>query len=316
MYKKLLLLFLFFSFIREVTATESLHLLLSQDEIVSHSLRVQKHDMHLKDFSDPLGLLYQESLYGEFRLSFPLYQVEKEGKHSGYIFGSCHMFPFSLLTNSQKEILLAQDVLVVEVLKEKPLKRELIEWGCIAEQHFSTCPLIEFFEGYDIDIDIVRQVVWTHPLLLSGYIHEKELTPLGSLVLFTTAFQKIGIDETLQTQYDHQIPLENDAIREKIYGSPIPYTPEECTPDLFFSIINGCFNCTNLSPQGFAEMFDMWIGKNDEGDIAKRNILWMDTLPDLLEFNSLVCVGAMHLPGPKGILNLLAQQGFSFKYVE
>jgi len=47
-----------------------------------------------------------------------------------------------------------------------------------------------------------------------------------------------------------------------------------------------------------------------------RNKRWMEKLPDILKLgNQFVAVGALHLPGPDGLIDLLRKQGYTVKAV-
>jgi len=49
----------------------------------------------------------------------------------------------------------------------------------------------------------------------------------------------------------------------------------------------------------------------EERLVTKRNLLMANRMnPILKQGNSFIAIGALHLPGPKGVLNLLQQQGF------
>lgn len=58
----------------------------------------------------------------------------------------------------------------------------------------------------------------------------------------------------------------------------------------------------------------------DMGDsdflLKDRNMNWMKTLPDLIHKESqFIAVGALHLPGPDGVISLLQKQGYTVKPV-
>lgn len=58
----------------------------------------------------------------------------------------------------------------------------------------------------------------------------------------------------------------------------------------------------------------------DMGDsdflLKDRNMNWMKTLPDLMHKESqFIAVGALHLPGPDGVISLLQKQGYTVKPV-
>ena len=51
--------------------------------------------------------------------------------------------------------------------------------------------------------------------------------------------------------------------------------------------------------------------------LDQRNIRWAEQLPKQLEKGSnFIVVGALHLPGENGIINLLRKQGYKVKHVK
>lgn len=300
-----------------LNATDFCHFPPSQEGIIVHSFKTQIFDLRFKDYSDPLGVLKQEYIYGESRISLPLYEIKKDNQPMGYILGSCHTFPLTLLSESQRDILLSQEVLILEALKEDPTRQELLDWGCIVDSSASNRSLSDFFDGYDFDINIIRQVVWQHKFLKNGYIQEKEITPFGFAIFCMSVFQNIGIDASLQNIYNHQIPLEDGALREKTCGSALTLTQEKIKPDVFTSILYDIAEMMSLSPQHIGPYLSTISNEafyfNKDNPIVERNIHWMGSLPTLLESNRLVCVGALHLFGKYGVLEFLSQYGFSFR---
>ena len=50
--------------------------------------------------------------------------------------------------------------------------------------------------------------------------------------------------------------------------------------------------------------------------LTARNLAWMKKIPPLMSSKStLFVVGALHLPGPDGVLNLLRQAGYTVEAV-
>jgi uncharacterized protein len=69
----------------------------------------------------------------------------------------------------------------------------------------------------------------------------------------------------------------------------------------------------HLSPEEVQEMMDEML----EALIKRRNLAWMDRiLPALAEGNTVIAVGALHLPGEWGLLNLLTQEGFETRRLD
>ncbi|MEL6503396.1 MAG: TraB/GumN family protein [Pseudomonadota bacterium] len=73
-----------------------------------------------------------------------------------------------------------------------------------------------------------------------------------------------------------------------------------------------------LTPQGFSEQSQ--LAKNAAFQrimLDKRNVTMADGSAKLIDAgNAFIAVGALHLPGEKGLLNLLAQRGYTIKRIQ
>jgi uncharacterized protein YbaP (TraB family) len=72
-----------------------------------------------------------------------------------------------------------------------------------------------------------------------------------------------------------------------------------------------------LADEGFAELDPALSGRIQQRLIADRNRHMAERLEPLLNQGRLfVAVGALHLPGEGGVLNLLAQRGYRITAIE
>lgn len=77
-------------------------------------------------------------------------------------------------------------------------------------------------------------------------------------------------------------------------------------------------NYTNENLTGLEKLGEEY--KEQYGEMTElvddRNIKWMDQLPQILsDGNAFIAVGALHLPGEKGLINLLQAKGYTVKPV-
>ncbi|MEL7229841.1 MAG: TraB/GumN family protein, partial [Pseudomonadota bacterium] len=73
-----------------------------------------------------------------------------------------------------------------------------------------------------------------------------------------------------------------------------------------------------FTPEGFSEQNQK--AKNAAFQrvmLDKRNVTMADGSAKLIDVgNAFIAVGALHLPGEKGLLNLLAQRGYSIERIQ
>jgi uncharacterized protein YbaP (TraB family) len=68
-----------------------------------------------------------------------------------------------------------------------------------------------------------------------------------------------------------------------------------------------------------SELMELYVATNTEGEdfaflLDDRNVAWMEVLPKVMqEARTFIAVGAMHLPGELGLLQLLKEAGYTLK---
>ncbi len=86
--------------------------------------------------------------------------------------------------------------------------------------------------------------------------------------------------------------------------------------DLAKNTLDTCYLSQDLSCMSTFGIFGSRFRNENSLFLENRNLLWMKKLPSYINYKSaVIAVGAGHLPGEYGLLNLLKKQGYTVKPV-
>lgn len=156
------------------------------------------------------------------------------------------------------------------------------------------------------------------PYFVSSLIGEKMMT----------CEKKNGMEELIMReskQYEKEIKgLETTEFQASIFDS-IPYDKQAKDLVAYIDSIDSYKDVTlemvNVYREQDLERMDSLIRKSDPGMesymdllLYNRNRRWVEQMPDIMQKGSMLfAVGAGHLPGDEGVINLLISQGYTVK---
>lgn len=291
--------------------------------------RIKRPVLHLTGLLLIVSLLTPLTVFGAeapgSRDRSLFWAIQKQGEIAGYLLGTIHSEDPRVLDFSPGllEQLQSSDIYAMELVPDIPTLARLSEYmhypedqrleQVIGAKRFNA--LSSAMSTYEIPADFVNSMKpWAAMMTLStpppvtGFFMDLSL----SLRASGSGVKVIGL-ETLEQQLsfledmpmDMQISLLDQAIEEfgkvqRVHDEMVEYYLDGDLQQLY------ALSLEQLNEVGEAES-EYFV----ERGIDQRNQQMLDTLlkqlPDKRVF---VAVGALHLPGPKGLINLLRQQGF------
>lgn len=284
-------------------------------------------------FFSILLLLFANCLFAQ--KNSLLWEVSGNGlKHSSYLFGTYHVLPEGYLKEVPKvnEKFAAAENVVVEMVIDSSKLMELamitmMPDNSLTELYDSAeyATVKKYFkENLGVEIAMFNQV---KPSAIAVML-AMQAAPVAEVtskyeglpmdLYFATEGKKKGknivgletMEEQMKILFDHE-PLEKQAdellemIEEKddVVKSAADITDAYLTHNL----------------DSMWEINKSYIEEHDELDylIDDRNKAWIEKLPDVISAGpSFIAVGALHLPGENGVIELLRKEGFTVKAVK
>lgn len=256
-------------------------------------------------------------------------------KEKSYLFGTHHLIPISFLDsingiypafNSCKNIvgeIIMDDPSVIKKLQQAAIitTGETTKNWLSAEQYATADSVLKNTIGFGLE-----EMRFFKPAMIENiyvltlydkYFQQDEDFQIDSY------FQKVGKKEgkrlfSLETVEDQikilleRKPLDEQAqsLYETLTSSDKIINQLEALNQLYLKQdLEGLLELNNNDSTQTTE--DKWIM------LDQRNIRWAEQLPKQLEKGSnFIVVGALHLPGENGIINLLRKQGYKVKHVK
>ena len=135
---------------------------------------------------------------------------------------------------------------------------------------------------------------------LDSYIQQSAINMGKSIGAFETAKQQTDI------LFNYPIAIQADEFMETVrYGDSAAKLSKRITEAYFAQDLDALYTISleptlRFDPQSQARLVD------------NRNKAWVKTIADVIADKSIiVCVGALHLPGDNGLINLLRNQGYT-----
>ncbi|GAA4416798.1 TraB/GumN family protein [Nibrella viscosa] len=259
-----------------------------------------------------------------------LWQVSGNGlKKPSYLFGTYHILKDSYLDQNTKVKTAYQnaDGVVVEMVVDSSAMLNMAMRALmltnslpnlISEKEYNLVAA-EFQKATGFDLGLFNQVkpIVTSTMLSLAYL-EKESDTLKRFtgqpldLYFAAEGKKLGktvtpletMEEQITMLYDHD-PVEKQAkqlvqmVKEK---GNMRKTSQSLTNLYLSEDLNGMWKLSEQYGEQYGDMTYL---------VDERNRNWMKKLPNLMAVRpTFVAVGALHLPGPNGLIELLRKAGY------
>ena len=270
------------------------------------------------------GLLLGSLLVSFLANSQLLYEIKsKNGQHTSYVFGTIHLMPKdkfnidSALTaafNSSSMIAMEVDLNMdlsqkIEVAKETILPEgKTLRDICTAAQY-------QLIYTYAVDSNSMSKKKFKRysrlkPFFFSSVMLQESLENTKSYELEFGKMAKKGRKKTMglesiqvQMQTINTVSLE-DQVQMLIDGMNETQSYDAMLSNYLSESIDALYTEIVSESEGFPNFVENFLNK--------RNRQWIPVITDQIEReNTFIAVGAGHLPGPNGVLQLLNAQGYS-----
>lgn len=261
------------------------------------------------------------------KVKWPYYEIIKDGQVKGYLIGTIHIgkqsmypFPERILEDLKKSANFITEIEMSEF--ENPETGEKAQETMTTEEPLTTNMTPEARQNYqevlkDYDYqekDVSRMnrfgvnqkfqakvstaVAATYGVDMQLAAHAKKNKKQKNIGLETVDFQYQVLPKMYEEPEDINAWVETLETKEEY---------KKALDDLLQAYIDGEISEIYENP----EISGMSPEQNDLL-MVNRNLNWMEQLPEYLQDKnqSFIAVGAGHLPGEKGLLNLLSQAGF------
>ena len=259
-----------------------------------------------------------------------------------YIFGTHHMAPATMIDQikGMDQAIAACDIVVGEVEKDSLTSPEV--QACMAQDMIapldSTLDVLLTPEEYSIVEKVFNKYFGAMGVKLSQMKSLKpsaistQMQAMQAIKYFPSFDATNLIDVAVQNRANEagrpSVGLES--VQEQIdllFNSPLTEQAtglvEACKQDEFFQVQSAALADAYLSQdldKILTVMTDATMGGSEEAMdalIYNRNRAWVEKLVDMMpERAALVCVGAGHLPGEQGLLQLLRDRGYTVEPVQ
>ena len=274
--------------------------------------------------------LFFASLLGSFLANSQLlYEIKsKNGQHTSYVFGTIHLMPKdkfnidSTLTaafNSSSMIAMEVDLNMdlaqkIEVAKETILPEgKTLRDICTKDQY-------EMIYAYAVDSNGMSKKKFKRysrlkPFFFSSVMLQESLENTKSYELEFGEMAKKGSKKTMglesiqvQMQTINTVSLE-DQVQMLIDGMKETQSYDAMLANYLSESIDALYTEIVSESEGFPNFVENFLNK--------RNRQWIPVITDQIEReNTFIAVGAGHLPGPNGVLQLLNAQGYSLAPIQ
>jgi uncharacterized protein YbaP (TraB family) len=274
--------------------------------------------------------LFFASLLGSFLANSQLlYEIKsKDGQHTSYVFGTIHLMPKdkfnidSTLTaafNSSSMIAMEVDLNMdlaqkIEVAKETILPEgKTLRDICTKDQY-------EMIYAYAVDSNGMNKKKFKRysrlkPFFFSSVMLQESLENTKSYELEFGEMAKKGSKKTMglesiqvQMQTINTVSLE-DQVQMLIDGMKETQSYDAMLANYLSESIDALYTEIVAESEGFPNFVENFLNK--------RNRQWIPVITDQIEReNTFIAVGAGHLSGPNGVLQLLNAQGYSLTPIQ
>ena len=284
----------------------------------------------------PVSLLSQEQETESYPKSSLLWEISGNNlEHRSYIFGTNHFFSSSLIDTSSviNSIIEQVEVVVPEVLINKVDSSGLYNMMLMGEDEYYSFSSKE-------EEDMLNSFIRKKTGMPSEFFLKFKPIIVYITLLFLDNQKKTGskqkpgsdiIDNYFQLQAaklnKELIPLEDAKFQISLLTEKIPikdqlkillsYSASDTVVQSSLSKLDSCYRAYDIECLMSNEVDNEKVRTFNKYVFDERNFNWMKTLPGIINTRSaLIVVGAGHLPGKNGVLELLMGQGYSVKPVK
>ncbi|MEY5134032.1 MAG: hypothetical protein RLZZ198_2036 [Bacteroidota bacterium] len=253
-----------------------------------------------------------------------LYEIKsKDGQHTSYIFGTIHLMPreqfnidSTLTAAFNKSRMIAMEVdLNMDLAQKIELAKETILPEGKTLRDICTDAQYRLIYSYALDSMHMSKKKFKRysrlkPFFFSSVMLQESLEDTKSYELEFGEMAKKGSKKTMglesiqvQMQTINTVSLE-DQVRMLIDGMNQTQGYDAMLSNYLSESIDALYIDIITESEGFPNFVENFLNK--------RNTQWIPVITDQIEReNTFIAVGAGHLPGPKGVLELLRAQGYS-----
>lgn len=293
------------------------------ERIYGDSFNTQVRDLKLIDNADLLGdIWFQEQSREKIKRPF-LYRISKNDR-VGYVLGSCHNAPLSFFSEEMIDIMKSCRNYIGESAADTPLSRmDLENAGLLINIEKED---ENWFDELDDPIKNYLTYIFKEcSQKLSKEVDIGEMTlGFAKLVYEMCTQQRYCMDDEIKSLFPTANVHSLEKFENMIVHIPCVTPPpllKEWQDALYYDLTTGQ-GINNQYIKDFildykqGSLFlkaDIFL---ENSFVTPRNFNWMDIWHHYFETldNPLYCVGAAHLFGEYGILNLLFQAGYSIEY--
>ena len=269
--------------------------------------------------------LFFASLLGSFLANSQLlYEIKsKNGEHTSYLFGTIHLMPKdqfnidSALTaafNSSSMIAMEVDLNMDLAQKIEVAKETILPEGKTL-RNICTEAQYQLIYTYAVDSNGMSKKKFKRysrlkPFFFSSVMLQESLENTKSYELEFGEMAKKGSKKTMglesiqvQMQTINTVSLE-DQVQMLIDGMKETQSYDAMLANYLSESIDSLYVDIITESEGFPDFVENFLNK--------RNTQWIPVITDQIEReNTFIAVGAGHLPGPYGVLELLRAKGYS-----
>ncbi len=262
-----------------------------------------------------------------------LWEVSGNGlKERSYLFGTYHLLTHKFLTTTPeiKEPFKQAKGVVVEMVIDSSRLQELSMKAIMPDQKISQLISPDEFTKVSAELEKTMGVKLTQL---------DQLKPVSIMVMMTLAYAQKGNADVLAKYPGLPMDYFFAATAKKVMKKKVTaLETQEEQIDLLYNTFPLAEQANQLvayvdqkdqAAQVQIDLLNLYLKKDLEGMFAlteswpqdlgnsdvllkDRNIKWMNSLPSLMKKESqFIAVGALHLPGPEGLITLLRKQGYT-----
>lgn len=267
------------------------------------------------------GLMFFPVLAQELEKSL-LWKIEGDNIKTSYLFGTVHMLPKEKfeLKEKVKSAIAESEVMVMELDFSNPaisaemmnnvmMKGDETVGDYLSGEQFSTLDslllqtagvsltAVEKMKPFMISTMLIKRFVGSEPASFEGTLTQMAMADSMPIIGLETVNEQMAIFDSIsyRTQAKGLVDMiEDEAAMQAMYSDLIEAYRKEDLVALHNLILEG-----------------MNSPKEEEFLLSRRNRVWIDKLDDVMgQQHSFIAVGAGHLPGKSGVINLLKDAGY------
>lgn len=267
------------------------------------------------------GLIILPALAQDLEKSL-LWKVEGENIKTSYLFGTVHMLPkekFELKEKvksaiSETEVMVMEldfsnPALSAEMMNNVMMKGDETVGDFLSGEQFSTLDslllqtagvsltAVEKMKPFMISTMLIKRFVGSEPASFEGTLTQMAMADSMQIIGLETVNEQMALFDSIsyRTQAKGLVDMiEDEAEMQAMYSDLIEAYREEDLAALHNLILEG-----------------MNSPKEEEFLLLSRNRAWMDDLGEVMgQKHAFIAVGAGHLPGESGVINLLKDAGY------